>query len=86
MHLAKNVLFDDMLGVLLGSATVLFAVSYQVMLDGESQPLAVSVVMPETTMVEGMAIGLVGAPGLLFTVTKPVLALLLSQLPSLQLA
>ena len=71
MHRAKNVLVDVMAWVL-EIATVGFAKSYQVSVEGELQPVAVSeVVLPETVMVEGVAIGLVGA-GVELTVMVPV--------------
>ena len=61
-----------MAGVLFGKATVGFAESYQLIVEGELQPVAVSVVvLPETVMVEGVAIGLVGV-GVELTVMVPV--------------
>ncbi len=70
VHLAKNVLFAEIVGVLLGNATVGFDESYQVIVDGELQPVAVKVVVPETVKFDGVAVGLVGA-GVEFTVTLP---------------
>ncbi len=62
VHLAKKVFVAVITGVLSGKATVLLAVSYQVIVNGESQPLAVSVVVvPEIVTDEGVAVGLVGA-------------------------
>lgn len=74
VHLAKNVLFAEIEGVLFGKATELLAVSYQVIVDGELQPVAVNVVVPATTKFEGVAVGLVGA-GVELTVTFPVILL-----------
>ena len=69
VHLAKNVLFDEIVGVLFGKATKGLAESYHEIVFGESQPEAVRVVeLPETEMVDGKATGLVGA-GVEFTVT-----------------
>ena len=62
VHRAKKVLVAVILGVLLGKATVLFAKSYQVSVEGELQPLAVRVVVfPEMVILDGVAVGLVGA-------------------------
>jgi hypothetical protein len=62
VHLAKNVLVAVMAGVLLGKATEGFEESYQEMVEGELQPVAVSVtVFPETVILDGVAVGEVGA-------------------------
>jgi hypothetical protein len=61
VHRAKKVFVAVIAGVLLGKATVLFDKSYQVIVEGELQPVAVSVVvLPETEIVEGVAVGLFG--------------------------
>jgi hypothetical protein len=61
VHLAKNVLFAEIVGVLFGKATVGLDESYHVIVDGELQPVAVKVVVPETVKFDGVAVGLVGA-------------------------
>ena len=72
MHLAKNVLLAVMAGVLFGKATVGFEESYQEIVEGELHPVAVRVVVfPDTVMLDGVAIGLVGA-AVELTVIVPV--------------
>ena len=61
VHRAKNVFVAVMAGVLFANATVGFAESYQLIVEGELQPVAVSVVVfPETVMTDGVAVGAVG--------------------------
>ena len=75
VHLAKNDLLAVITGVLLGKATVGFDESYHEMVVGELHPVAVRVVIfPETIIVDGVAIGLIGADGLALTVTLPIVA------------
>ena len=71
VHLAKNVLLDVIVGVLLGNATVGLAASYQISVP--EQPLAVRVVVLPDETDEGVAVGAVGADVVL-TVTLPIVA------------